>query len=104
MADTTEKQKAKKKRICIDVKVEADLSGMLWRRYYEDKDEQMRDLNRAVKDFHDFLRDHRSQDMVSLSTEREYQDVCSVCGENWEVWPNEETGVVECANCGAEIE
>jgi hypothetical protein len=40
-----------------------------------------------VRDFHDFIRDHRSQDPVSLNVERKYQDQCSFCGYPWEEKP-----------------
>ena len=37
-----------------------------------------------IRDFNDFIRDHRSQDPVSLNVEREYKDVCSHCRHEWE--------------------
>jgi len=75
MKYTKPKEKAKKLHILTDVKVEADLSNMLWRRnYYGKEEEKAKDLERAVKDFEDFLRDHRSQDMISLSVERVFED------------------------------
>jgi len=92
-----------KKRILYDVVVEADLSGMVFPyRHYKSEEERARDLERAVKDFHNFLRDHRSQDMVTLSVNRKYKDVCSACGDTWE--PYDIDGVPSCANCGAIIE
>ena len=41
-------------------------------------------LEEWCREFEDFLRDHRSQDPVSLSVERGYEDQCSFCGRPWE--------------------
>jgi len=38
-----------------------------------------------VKEFEEFMRDHRSQDPISLSVERHTIDVCSFCGLEWDV-------------------
>jgi len=42
--------------------------------YYED----------WIKDFHSFIRDHRSQDPVALNVERVYKDICEFCKSEWE--------------------
>lgn len=91
----------KRENVLVDVVVEADLSGMTFTRRGDTEEERAKDLERAVTDFHDFLRDHRSQDMVSLSVERKYEDLCSGCGCGWE--PMEDNGVMICAACGIEI-
>ncbi len=91
-----------RKQVLVDVKVEADLSGMLWCRYYADTEKEAKDLERAVKDFHDFLRDHRSQDMISLDVTRIYEDQCSHCREIWE--QDMFDGKPGCASCGALLE
>jgi hypothetical protein len=84
--------------------VEADLSGMMWtRRCFESEEERAKELERAVKDFEEFLRDHRSQDMVTLFVDRVYADVCSECDEEWELDTHPETGKPICAWCGVEI-
>jgi hypothetical protein len=41
-----------------------------------------------VRDFHAFIRDHRSQDPVNLNVEREYKDLCTHCGYEWEIDEN----------------
>lgn len=41
-----------------------------------------------IKDFHEFIRDHRSQDPVKLHVEREYKDVCGLCNCDWETDEN----------------
>jgi len=98
------KEKAKRLHILDDVIVEADLSGMCWgSRYRESEEEWAKQLERAAKEFHDFLRDHRSQDMVVLDVVRKYKDVCSVCKDTWEL-DKDDNDVLICAACGAEIE
>ena len=92
-----------KKRILYDVVVEADLSRMIFpSRHYKSEEERAKHLEEAAKEFHSFLRDHRSQDMVTLYVERKYKDVCSACATEWE--PDTIDGVPSCANCGAIIE
>jgi hypothetical protein len=58
----------------------------------------VRCLEEKCKEFKEFLRDHRSQDMVSLSVERVKADQCSACGATWKA--HEEEGQVFCASCG----
>lgn len=100
MAETTT---TIRKNVLVDVKVEADLSGMLWCRYRgNDIEREAKDLERAAKDFHDFLRDHRSQDMVSLDIIRIRKDICVACGAVWEGYI--EDGHENCASCGAVLE
>jgi len=101
MSETTIKTATRREHVLVDVKVEADLSGMLWTRRGDSEEERAKGLESAVKDFHDFLRDHRSQDMVTLSVERVYQDLCSECNEIWE--SNYRDDSVFCAYCGAEF-
>jgi len=50
-----------------------------------------------VKEFHEFIRDHCSQDPVSLSVERIYEDQCSFCGYKWEN-AVDENGCPGCCN------
>lgn len=100
--ETETEKKAKKLHILQDVTVEADLSGMLSRWYSQKTEDYAKQLERAVKDFETFLRDHRSQDMVRLSVNRIFADVCSICNEKWET--QTEDGKTFCANCGADIE
>ena len=52
-----------------------------------------------IKEFHDFIRDHRSQDPVSLDVEIDREDICSRCFSSWE--PDEDG---TCAHCGGKIE
>jgi hypothetical protein len=108
MADEIEikiKKATMLKDVLVDAHVEADLSGMLWgsrSRYSKNPLELAKDLERACKEFHDFLRDHRSQDMVQLSVEKTIRNLCSACKDEWKTY--KEDGKKFCANCGAEIE
>lgn len=64
-------------------------------------------LNAWVKEFHEFIRDHRSQDPVSLSPVFDAEDVCSDCGDRWDasVWDDEgQDGLLHCNCCGAVVE
>ena len=55
---------------------------------YADLEQYAKDCENWVQEFHNFIRDHRSQDPVTLNVEREYQDVCSFCGSDWETDEN----------------
>lgn len=71
-----------KKQVLDDVVVTCDPPTTWMRETLEQKADR---LEWWVKDFHDFIRDHRSQDPVQLAVERVYKDVCSFCGEEWDV-------------------
>lgn len=101
MTELKETKTATKINILYDVRVEADLSGMISRWRNESNEEIAKDLDEAVKEFERFLRDHRSQDMVKLTVNRIYKDICSACKGQWETDSNE-MGLF-CANCGARI-
>lgn len=72
-----------KQKVLVDLHVvcEPPYSVGRWSRTLEDKAKR---LEEWCRDFEEFLRDHRSQDPVSLSVEREYQEQCSLCGREWE--------------------
>jgi hypothetical protein len=76
---------------------------MCWLSRYDTEEERAKRLERAVKEFAEFLRDHRSQDLISLDVQRIYKDVCSNCNEP-EIGFNSEINGYDCANCGAIIE
>jgi hypothetical protein len=73
-----------KKKVLVDIKIECDPPRYYWlgHRTMEDYASHCEDW---VKDFHDFIRDHRSQDPVSLSVERQFEDHCEFCDSVWEV-------------------
>ena len=51
---------------------------------YRNPEAYAKEMERWVEDFHDFIRDHRSQDPVHLDVNRVYEDQCSHCHNNWE--------------------
>ena len=102
MSDTETKGKCHRKpRVLVDAHVEAEM-WQWWSRWQTTPEEHAKRLERAVKDFIDFLRDHRSQDLIALEVVPEYKDLCSACDNEWE--PYEEDGHIYCAHCGAEVE
>ena len=93
------------KNVLLDAHVVADVSGMLpWviTSDMRNKEEYARRLEASVKEFHDFLRDHRSQDMVKLEVVRKISDICSNCKNEKEIF-YEPSGAAFCAHCGAVI-
>lgn len=105
MNDTETEKAFKRKNVLVDVVVKADLSGMTFTRRGDTEEAKAKDLERAVKEFHDFLCDHRSQDMVSLNVERKYKDICSACGSDEFEYDTTKAITEElCAWCGAIIE
>lgn len=80
-----------KKRVMTNARVEADLDAATYRP--KDMDDYAKQLERAVKEFHDFVRDHRSMDWVHLNVVREYEEQCSHCGYLWET---DDDGVPVC--------
>ncbi len=102
--ETVDTQTASKVRRVVDVQVLADPPAHAFCHSYASDTVKYwqsveRELNRWVKDFEDFIRDHRSQDSVNLRVERVENDYCSQCGEPWE--SSYDAGVEYCANCGA---
>jgi len=99
MSETTTNT-ATKKRVLVDAYVRIDLyvPDFYWSRGPE---HYAKALENAVREFEEFLRDHRHQDANSLQVVREYEDVCSVCGKVWEPVTDEEG--MFCASCGTPI-
>jgi len=84
-----------KKTIISDVKIECDPPRVP---FYIKRNgqEAISDYYESwIKDFNEFIRDHRSQDPVSLFVEREYQDICSYCGSDWN---EDENGLPLCCD------
>lgn len=81
-----------KTRVMTNARVEADLDAAIYRP--KDMADYTKQLERAAKEFNEFVRDHRSMDWVSLNVVREYEDQCSHCGYVWET--NEEGAPVCC--------
>ncbi len=96
--------------VVTDVKVVADLDNAVnhyWVSKAQTQEERLArltsELRDAVKNFHDFIRDHRSMDWVRLDVEEIRRDQCSACHKEWET-ARDEDGVEYCANCGTDVE
>jgi hypothetical protein len=63
-----------KTKVMTDVTLELDPPSF----YYRDAEHKARTLQE------DFIRDHRSQDPVTVSVRRVYEDQCSFCHRTWE--------------------
>ena len=87
----------------VDIRVVADPPANVLRGYRTLED-QANALESWANELQDFVRDHRSQDPVYLSVERETARVCSGCGEPWEECPPDEySDTPYCASCGADV-
>lgn len=75
-----------KKQVLINVKIECDPPHH-WRGF-RTQEEVAQYYEGWVKEFHDFIRDHRSQDPVCLNVIREHEDQCSFCGYTWDTDDN----------------
>ena len=94
--------RAKKlKQVLVDVNLVAEAPRHLLR-WVENKEVEAKLLENWVQEFQDFLRDHRSQDLVTLTVERVKKDLCSECESEWETY--EESGKRFCASCGVECD
>lgn len=83
-----------RQRVLVDIKVICDIPNHVgqWSSTLERRAEL---IEKWAREFAEFIRDHRSQDPVSLSVEREYQDQCSHCGREWE---EDEDGPLCCSD------
>lgn len=108
MSEQAVQPKAKKVRKLTGATVEIDLSVSASHPFCSHKgldawaECEVRRTERAVQEFNDFLRDHRSQSHVRVIAARTYDDVCSECGERWETMTDDDGEM--CASCGATIE
>lgn len=89
-----------KQRVLVELKVVCDPPYTVGR-WAITLEERVLHLEGWCREFEEFVRDHRSQGPVSLSVEREYQDQCSFCGNQWE---EDETGPLCCNKALAEWE
>lgn len=95
------------KPIEITTGVRAEIEPELpWNMSHERKE---RWLKEWAKEFQEFLRDHRHQDVNSINIVVEKETVCSECNNKWEEchFDAEAGGEPEydgCAHCGAKLE
>ena len=88
-----------KKRVLIETKVVVEPGSLLWGWGRMSDDEKHEYLESWAKGLMEFFRDHRHQDVNSVSAEPTYQIQCSGCGCEWEESIDEETGQPCCASC-----
>ena len=73
--------------VLVDVTVEIDPPSYLG---YYDQERRARLMESWASELEDFIRDHRSQDPVSISVSRIVQDQCSHCHREWETFDDGE--------------
>lgn len=91
----------KLKDVLVEVRLVAEPPAAVTR-WARTKEREAELLENWVQEFRDFLRDHRSQDPVSLEVKRVKKDLCSECESEWETM--EDNGKTFCASCGREVE
>jgi len=101
MGQTPPKLGFRKPNVLIDAKVEAEFPGLFRYRRSLTPEDRAKELEAACRDFANFIRDHRSQDPVSLDVIRVTQNQCSECGKEWD--PYEDGDRLYCGNCGVEV-
>lgn len=93
----------RRKDVLVDLRVNAEFPDLFRYSYRRlTLEEKAKELENAAREFHAFIRDHRSQDRVALDVERVLQDQCEACGEAWETM--EDAGKTICASCGREVQ
>lgn len=107
MSDASTPPTARREKITVDIRIEAEPHYSATRCFHAHKtnDEQIAcrvaKAEKWAREFMDFLRDHRSQDLVGLDVVRVTEDRCSACGERWETMTDE--GVEVCAYCAVAV-
>jgi hypothetical protein len=81
-----------KKTVLVDIRLEIEPPRHLG--WYPDMERRARACENWAAEFMEFVRDHRSQDPVSIHVIRDEQEQCSHCGSEWE---EDEAGPLCCA-------
>lgn len=68
---------------------------------WQTMEERGKALDQWARELEEFIRDHRSQDNVSITVERVRQTQCDQCHREWE--PYTEDGETYCAGCGVQV-
>lgn len=92
------------KNAVIDVKLEASFDRHIQSWRYKDKLQYGKELEKEVKNFESFLRDHRSQDLIDLNVTYIKGDICSACKRELETYFDEDEKCFYCYNCGAKLD
>ncbi|MFA6063918.1 MAG: hypothetical protein WC736_15125 [Gallionella sp.] len=69
--------------VLVDLAIECDPPSHIWR-YSSTIERRANRLEEWVNEFNSFIRDHRSQDGITLTVKRVMQDQCGICGRDWE--------------------
>ncbi|MFA5154093.1 MAG: hypothetical protein WC554_16205 [Clostridia bacterium] len=72
-----------KKKVLVDVEIICEPPSHT--RWFSALENQAKEMESWIKEFHEFIRDHRSQDPVNLEVRRIYEDRCEFCQRFWEV-------------------
>lgn len=104
----TVKKTTVRKSVLVDVRIVCNYEPDAWKigLYAKNgvswEEARARLKQERADEFNAFIKDHRSQDNISLSVEKVREDQCSECGHTWE--PDTVDGDVSCAWCGAVLE
>ena len=105
MTDTSANPEAMAKRgrpitrlASLRIVVDPPMTSTYWRRTEE---QRIRELEAWARELEEFVRDHRSQDPISLTVERETVTVCDQCDRKWETYTEDD--VTYCAGCGVPV-
>lgn len=117
MSVNTVSSRASKKRVLVDSHVRAEFPDDWYMRCFgrsRTAEDIAKHKDELCREFHDFIRDHRSQDRVELEVVREYEDQCSACGGRYEPLPahvvfdpddyNGDPYRLVCASCGEDTD
>lgn len=86
----------------LPIGIEVDAAAVLDSYDWSTPERTEKAMRRAVKEFNDFIRDHRSMDHYRLDVRMETKTTCTECGNVWEV-AKDENGPY-CAHCGVSTE
>lgn len=70
-------------KILTDVNITCD-PPRIAKYFYRNPEAYAKEIEGWVREFQDFIRDHRSQDPVYLNVNRVYEEQCSHCHNAWE--------------------
>lgn len=103
MSETKIKTATILKRVLVDVRLEATPPNHTIA-YWMTPQQKANALREWVRDFEDFIRDHRSQSQgaVILDVVEEHKDLCSACKHEWDP-DSYEDGTIHCGWCGAAL-
>jgi protein-arginine kinase activator protein McsA len=99
MTDVAVAKLAKPVKVVTDLRIVLD--GRVPMRAYQTMEAYGKSLDLWARELEEFIRDHRSQDNISITVERVIETVCDQCHRTWETYT--EDGEAYCANCGVTV-